>query len=128
MATPKFFENEFVRFEVNDGILKGTFKEGLVSLEIAKKIVAERLNFSNGKSYPLLITDVGLKSIKGEAREYLSTDEAIKGLKASAMVANNMFAKHLANFFVKISVIKPKIPTKIFSNEKDALIWLEQFK
>ncbi|MCH2235025.1 MAG: hypothetical protein MK078_12305 [Crocinitomicaceae bacterium] len=128
MSEMKLFEDEHVRFENIDGIMRCTFLNGPITLEIAKTIVKERLKFFDGTSYPIIITDVGIKSIKSEARQFLSSDEALVGIKASAMVAKNMFAKHLANFFVKINVIKPKIPTQIFMNEDAAVQWLEQFK
>ncbi len=128
METPGVYENNYVRFEIKNGIVIGTFKQGPVTLEEAKIIVEERIKLSNGKDFPVLIKDVGLKSIKSDAREYLSSDEAVRCISASAMVANNMFAKHLANFFVKISVAKPKVPTKIFSIEEEAIAWLQQYK
>ena len=127
MAEDDVFENEYVKFEFVEGVLKGTFKKSPVTLEIAKNIVSNRLKFSNGKSYPILITDVGLKSIKSDARDYLSSEKAQEGLNASVLLARSNFEKHLANFFLRIAAINPRIPTKIFSNEAEALKWLRQY-
>ncbi|MCH2235026.1 MAG: hypothetical protein MK078_12310 [Crocinitomicaceae bacterium] len=66
----KVFENKYVRYEVIEGILWATYKEGPITLEAAKVLVEERLRLSEGNSYPLLIRDFGLKSIKGDARDF----------------------------------------------------------
>lgn len=121
------FENEYVKFEFDNNILRGTFKKGLVTLDIAKIIVFERRKFSNFKDVPLLICDLGIKSIEREARDYLSSSEGIEGIMASALVTNSALSKHLANFFVNITVIRPKIPTRVFTNESEAIAWLKNY-
>lgn len=128
MAESLVFENEIVKFEHHEGVVIGTFKKGPVTLEMAKEIVNQRLEFFNGNNYPLLITDVGLNSIKSDARSYLSSEYAQTGILASALLAKSSFAKHLANFFLKISAHKAKIPARVFSNEEDAIAWLSQYK
>ena len=95
---------------------------------MAKEVVENRINFTHNKDVPILINDNGLTSIDKDARAYLSSDDGIKGLKAGALVTNSIFGRHLANFFIKISVIKPKIPTRLFSDEKEAVKWLKQFR
>ena len=122
-----FFENDFVKFEFIGNVVKGTFKKGKVNLEVAKSIVDERLNFTNQKAVPLMITDLGLKSIEREARDFLSSDRGIEGVLASALVTNSAFGKYLANFFINITVMRPKIPTRVFTSEEDALTWLQSF-
>ena len=128
MGEKEVAETEFYKMEIQNGVIWHTYKSGPVTLEIAKEIVRERLRISKNKTLPVLIQNGGLRSLNGEAREYLTTDEALVGLSASAIVAKNMFTQHIANFFVRINVIKPKIPTKIFSAEEEALKWLEEFK
>lgn len=122
------FENQFMRLELRDGILFGTYKKGPVTLEMAKEVITNRLNFTNHLDVPILINDSGLTSIDKDARAYLSSDEGVRGLKAGALVTNSIFGRHLANFFIKISVIKPKIPTRLFSTEAEAIEWLKQYR
>lgn len=122
------FENEFMRLEWREGVVVGTYKEGPITLEMAKEVVKNRLEFTRNNDAPIMINDSGLRSIEKGAREYLSSDEGIQGLKAGALVTNSIFGRHLANFFIRIAVIQPKIPTKLFSNEKEALEWLKQYR
>lgn len=121
------FENDFMRLEWRNGIIIGTYKQGPVTLDMAKKIVINRLNFTGDRKVPLLINDIGLKGIERDAREYLSTDYALQGMSAGALVTSSVFGAYLANFFLKISLNKPKIPVRIFSNEEDAIKWLSNY-
>ena len=123
----KVFENEYVRFEYTKGVLKGTYKDDKVTIDIAKKIVQKRLEFTENKILPIMITEVGLKQIDKEARTYLSSEEAAEGLSASALISTSAFTRHLANFFLKIAVRRGKIPAKVFSNENEAIEWLQQY-
>jgi hypothetical protein len=121
------FENEFMRLEWRNGIIRGMYKQGPITLDMAKKVVHNRLKFANYRDVPIMIGENGLRSIEKDAREYLSSDEGIKGLKAGALVTKSLFSRHLANFFIRISVIRPKIPTRLFSDEEEALEWLKQY-
>lgn len=116
-----------MRLEWRDGIIIGTYKQGPVTLEMAKQIVVNRLAFTGNQKVPLLVNDVGLRGIERDARVYLSTDYALEGMSAGAMVTSSVFGSYLANFFLKISLRKPKIPVKIFTNEDDAIKWLRSF-
>ena len=68
----------------------------------------------------------GVKSLQKEAREYLASEEGVKGLIAAAYVMDNSFGSFIANFFV--SVYKTKIPIKVFTKKEAALKWLEKFR
>ena len=93
------------------------------------KIITERRKVTDkyGKK-PLLIDISKVKKISREARLYLSSAESNEGLTAAAIIAPNGFAKALANFFIRVNLINPMIPTKMFTSEKEALKWLEQYK
>ena len=122
-------DRNYVYLELEDGILFVTFKEGLeMTLEIAKEIVEARVNFCGGKSYPGLANDMGLVSMDKYSRDYLSSDEGIKGVSAAALLTDSVFNTFIANFFLQINVIKPKVPTRIFTDKFKALKWLEQYK
>jgi len=123
----EIFENDFMRLKWSNGIIMGTYKRGPITLEMAKQVVQNRLKFANYVPSPIMINDIGLRSIDKDAREYLSSDEGIQGLTAGALVTDSAFGKHMANFFIRIAVIKPKIPTRIFSHEAEALEWLSQY-
>lgn len=125
MKFTREFENKNMRFEDHGGILYIWYKEGVFTLDMAKTMVKERKTFTNHKEMKVLIFQAGLKGIKKEARAYFSSDEALEGVSAAAILGNNAFERHLANFFIGITVIRPKVPTRLFSDKNEALKWLD---
>lgn len=120
----KQFENDQIRMEVDDGILYATYKSGLkLSLEDARSIVNHRLELLEGQKLPVLIIDSGVVSMDKSARDYLSSEEGISGLKAAAIIENSLFSKMLINFFLRLT--NPKIQVKAFNNKEEALKWLK---
>jgi hypothetical protein len=118
------FENEHIKIEIIDGIMHGTYKKGFkITLEDAKNIVEERSKLLGGKDLHAIIYDGGVVSMDKAARDFLSSDEGIKGLKSVAIIENSFFSKMLINFFLKLT--NPKIQVKAFGNQEDALKWLK---
>jgi len=118
------YDSEFYRFVLKDDILWVTYKNGPVTIEIAKDLVKKRLELSKGVDHLLIVNDESLKGIDRDARSYLSSDAGVSGIKAAVLLTNNYFSQHLANFFLKITVNKPKIPAKVFANKNEAIKWL----
>lgn len=117
------FENEHIKIEMVDGIMHGTYKKGFkITLQDAKTIVHERTKLLGGKDVPAIIYDGGVISMDKAARDYLSSDEGIKGLKSVAIIESSFFSKMLINFFLKLT--NPKIQVKAFNDPKEALVWL----
>lgn|SRR6056300_813128 len=123
-----FYETDFYRFKYEDDIMFMTYINGPITLDIAKDIVIQRREKMNYEDVYILIDDQSLKGIDHDARTYLSSDEGVKGLKAGAIVVSSAFSKHMANFFLKITVNKPKIPAKVFTDRQEALDWLNELK
>ena len=118
------FENEHIKIEVIDGIMHGTYKKGFkITLEDARTIVRERSILLGGKSLNAIIYDQGVISMDKSARDFLSSDEGISGLKSVAIIENSFFSKMLINFFLKLT--NPKIKVKAFGNQEEALKWLK---
>ncbi len=125
----KVLETEDVLFEIVNNVCYMTYKDELkITLDNAKRIVSDRKKFTEGKNYAGIIFMTGLTSINREARMYLSSDEAITGINACAVVSDSGFNNFLANFFLRISFNKPKMPVKLFTSKAKALKWLEQYK
>jgi hypothetical protein len=59
-----------------------------------------------------------------EARDY-SGDETPKIVEALAIIVNSEISKLVANAFLALK--KPPYPTKMFTSEKDAREWLQQY-
>ena len=119
-------DTPYVHYEVRDNILIATYKKGIrVNLEIAKKIVQDRLTFTGNKPMVALIYNQGVISMDKEARDYLSSSAGIEGLKAGAIILDSTFTSILGNFILSVS--KPKIPAKMFKNVSQAIKWLEKY-
>jgi hypothetical protein len=115
-----------VLLEMKDGILFGTYKKGLkMNLEVAKDIVKARLEFTGGKNVPAIIYNQGVVSMDKPARDFLASPDGTKGLKAAAMMLDSAFSSFLGNFY--LSVNKPPMPVRIFTNTKAALGWIQKF-
>jgi hypothetical protein len=120
------FVTPYIILEIIDGILHGTYLPGaVITIDLAKEIVAQRLEYCEGVSYPGLATGEGLKGFDKDAREYLSIAGG-QGVLAGALLVYSVYTKFLGDFFLKVH--PAKIPSKIFTNRKEALSWLEQFK
>ena len=126
MSDSIFFENDFMRLEKKEGILFGTYKKGPLTIDMAKQAVKLRLKFTDNNPVLMVASENGLKGIERAARQFLSSEEGMKGVKAGAIVTKSAFASHLANIYMKLSLTKPKIPIKMFSNEEEAISWLKK--
>ncbi len=123
----KTLDTPYVHFELQDDLLICTYKKGSrLNLEMVKEIVKTRLEFINYKPTLLIVYNQGVVSMDKKAREYLSTGDGVKEVIAAAIVVASPFTSFMANFFV--SVNKPKMPVRIFSNAKEALKWLQKFR
>ncbi len=121
--------SEIITYEVKDGILYALFTPGVkIDLPAAKYVLSKRLEVTIDNSYPILVDSTGVKSFTKEARDYLSSAEGRIGVKATAILISGYLSSTIANFFLKVTVGKPVIPTKIFSNKVKALAWLQQYK
>ena len=119
-------ENDYVHLEIREGILIGIYKKGLkINLPIAREIVRSRLAFTANRKFPALIFNQGVISMDKEARQFLSSEDGIKGLKAAAIVLDSPFGSFLGNFFLAVN--KTSLPVKIFANQAKAKKWLLQF-
>lgn len=108
-----------------EGIIYVKFIDKLdMSLENAQSGVKARVKLSEGMSYPVLIDMRGIKSVTKEAREYLA-DEGAKLIKAGALIVGSPLNRTLGNIFLWVN--KPKVPTRLFTDEEEALKWLEQY-
>lgn len=118
-------ETPYIKLWMEDGILFGKYAENLfIDLEIAKQVVHERIKFSKGISYPVIIDMKGVRSANKQAREYLATEGA-KYVTAGALVVDSAVTRTLGNIFLTVN--KPPLPTKLFTNEAEAKEWIKQY-
>lgn len=106
-------------------ILCGEYTKDLhLSLEVAKACVEARLFFSKGKMSVLLVDMRGIKSTTRDARQYMATIGATL-VKACALITGSGFNRTLGNIFLTID--KPAVPTKLFTDKEKAKAWLQQY-
>src|SRR5687768_14232457 len=99
----RMFENDYVAMWIEDDILFSNYKKQLVmDIGTAKQIVADRIKFTEGKPYFILIDFTHLKSVTKDARDYMNNPEGgLKGLLGGAFLSNNIVATLFVNLFLK---------------------------
>jgi hypothetical protein len=124
----KKFENDYVTLWIEDDILFCNYKKQLsLDLADAKQIVKDRVEFTEGKSYFILIDFTNLKSTTKEARDYLNDpNEGLTGLLGGAFLSNNVVATLFVNLYLKVN--NPTIPAKFFTNKAEAISWLKKLE
>lgn len=121
----KVIEIPIAKMWEEEGIVFIVFIDKLdMTMERAQSAVAARLSLCEGISYPLLIDMRGIKSVTREAREYLA-GEGARLVKAGALIVGSPLNKALGNIFLWVN--KPKVPTRLFTDEKEAKEWLKEF-
>jgi hypothetical protein len=120
------FENEYVKIWIEDGILFSNYQKNIIiDLDIAKKIIDDRVKFTKGKNYPILIDFTNLHSVTKEARDYMNDPEGgLRGLSGGAFLSNSLVTTLFVNLYLTIN--KPTIPAKFFTKRAEALHWLKE--
>lgn len=112
---------------LENGIVHNVYKPGLIiTIDIAKQMVGQRLEVSKNISRPVFIDIRNLIAIDAASRSYLAGDEGVKYASAGAIYLNNYIQFLLGNVFLKID--NPLIPTRLFTEKEKALLWLQQHK
>lgn len=124
----KQIETDDVFFTIDDDILFCSYKKQIeIDLNIAKRIIKDRVAFTEGKSYPILIDFTNMHSVTKEAREYMNAPEGgLKGLLGGAFLSNSLVTTLFVNLYLKIN--QPTIPAKFFTKKDEAITWLKSLK
>jgi hypothetical protein len=121
----EYFENAYLKIQKKDQFIHVVYgPDTRLTLEIAKDAVKERLKISNGVTLPMLIDIGGLVSVTKEARIYFASEEAIAHISKGAIVLKTSTQTVIGNFFLFFD--RPKIETKLFHKEDEALKWLKK--
>lgn len=119
-------QNDPAEFAIEDGVLIVRYPAKKIDLKTATGIVTDRKEFAKHIAYPVMADVRKVKSVTAQAREYLSSADAVAGVIAGAVLSGSSFTVFIANFFLKVN--RPRIPTRLFTAEADAMKWLQQFK
>ena len=119
------FESPHVTMWFEGGVLCCSYAVDLhLTLEVAKSVVEARIFLSKGKPYPLLIDMTGLNGTTGAARKYMATMGSTL-VTAGALITSSPVSKAIGNLFLRIDL--PPVPTRLFTNEQKARVWLKQY-
>jgi hypothetical protein len=122
-----YLETDYCRMWVSNGILFAEYKPGLVmNLEIAKQMVNDRIKVSNGISRPMFLDVRNLVSTDRATMKYYKKKEVIQYVSSCALITGNALGSLAGNIFLTLE--RPLIPTKLFTDQGKALEWLEKYK
>jgi hypothetical protein len=121
-------ESDYIKFELINNILVGKYDEVFVNIDIAKSVLETRNKFTIQQSYPMVVDCSLLKGIDKDARDFFALPGGSDGLTATALVVKSRFNTFFVNFLIKVNLYKSKLPIKVFNNQEEAIIWLEQYK
>jgi len=122
----KEVKNNFAKFYLKDDVLYFVYNQDVhLNIDAAKQIVQDRLDLQNSTSFPVLCDIRGLKGADKDARDYLA-NEGSAYTKAVGLIIGSPALKIMTNFYLMVN--RPTVPTKVFKNEADALIFLDEYK
>lgn len=118
--------NDFATFWVDDGILHFVYNPAVIlDINVAEKVVTDRLKFQNGKTYPVFCDTRGIKDTDKSARDFLAKQGSILA-SAVAFLVNPPISQAIIEFYILTN--KPVIPTKIFTEKYEAIKFLQSYR
>lgn len=119
------FENDYITFELRDGILFGRYKVKKLDLAVAKSATAFRKEILAGQVMPAVADISAIKHVDKDARQFISSPQAGEDLSALAVIINNPVTRMIGNFFLKFH--QPAYPFRLFTSVEDATQWIKKF-
>jgi hypothetical protein len=109
-----------------DGILRTTVKPfSEITIAHARENTEFVLKLKDKETVPILVDLRNIKSISKEARAHFSMKGRKGAVNAMALIIKSPVSKVIGNFFILLD--KPLVPTRLFTNESEALTWLKVF-
>jgi hypothetical protein len=110
-------ENEIVRARVKDN--------AEIDLKEAQEMTETLLKITPDASRPLLVDMGKMKYITKRAREHFKGGSRKVTATAVALLAKSQLSTLIGNFYLGLN--RPKLPTKLFTSESQALQWLKKY-
>lgn len=125
MLTEQPNQGKFSDFWMYNGILYFVYHSiPLLDHYMAKSIVQERLEFQQGRYYPVLCDTSGIQDATKLARDYLALEGSTL-TKAVAIVDHRSVAKSMLELYLKRN--RPLVPTAVFSDNIAAQKFLHPY-
>jgi hypothetical protein len=107
-------ERGFVRAHLDRG--------ASLQLEDAREAIAATWVVAGERPRPVLVDMTQVREESREARLYFVSDEAVRRYSAVAILVASPVSRVIATFFLRLAT--HKVPTRMFSNESEAIAWL----
>lgn len=116
-------ENEVIKFWDDNHILGQQFKVNKIDLKDAESVVKLRHTIQTDQR--LFFVDISkVVSVSKEARDFFASSYATDKVIAVAFYTSSIISRMLVTFFLAFN--RPNVPSKIFSDQKEAIQWLLQ--
>lgn len=117
LGTISIQEEDILRFDIDsiDEISLQSLKE---HLDVVKEL-------GNGKAFCNLVVLDKFVQVGDDARKFAASEESNIYTIADAFVINSVALKLVGNFYIRYN--KPTRPTRLFTDETEALRWLRTF-
>ena len=114
-----------VRVEL-PGIVRVTMLPGAEETEAdAKATMQAAATLVAGRRMPILVDMRSVKSQERAARQQYGRPEAVEITQAVGLLVGSRVSQLIANFFITLT--KVVVPTKLFTDEAEAIAWLKEF-
>ncbi len=111
-----------------DGILHLEYYCDEINIEIAQKLVEDRIELSNHTVSYLFVDGTSVKSIDKKTRDFFGSEKGTYLVGGMAFFSNSRLSTFLANFLVKVNLVKYNFPIKLFNDKSEAISWLKTIK
>jgi hypothetical protein len=113
-------------YEIKDGIMFIQRLERVqYGLDEIRGNIEERLKFTEGNAYPVVIFGQDMISMDKPSREFLA-GEGSRNTLSRAFVVDKPQARLQLHFFLKTR--EQPVPTEIFNSLEEAIEWSKQFR
>ena len=125
MTMHNYLETDYARMRIENSILIFEYKPTQIrGIELARRIVSDRLQFQKGRAYPVLCDARRLLDADNTARNFLAYEGTLL-TKAISFLVQPFHNKTRAEFFVQSNTAL--VPTAIFINEQQAISFLKPY-
>ncbi|GMQ88369.1 MAG: hypothetical protein BMS9Abin08_1610 [Gammaproteobacteria bacterium] len=108
-----------------DGIVRIEYPQDFnLTLQVMQAVNQQHRRITTDRR-PVLVYAESVASAEYEAQQFASTEQAIELTTCLAIIVKSFFTRAMAELFMKFH--KPPYPTRVFNDEKAALVWLETF-
>ena len=112
------------KLSVYEGIIRLQLNDRAdIEVHHIDEIYKANQRLSEGSKYSLLVIIGKYTNVSPEARELAANKELSKNRTSLAFVTDSLAHKLVVNFFIKFN--RPSTPTKLFTDEEEAIRWLK---